>query len=102
MYGDKAAEGLFIEFAAGFKGKAQIFKTRGMHDELLPSNPEKTDDELAAFPEGDSYLWRLLSRADWLVVRAQGIRTDLERLCVLNDYSGARILLESCHALMAA
>jgi hypothetical protein len=69
-------QNIFREYAAAFKGRAQLRYSAGLRD-LLGMNVEKTDQELAAGDENPSSLLATLSVRQWRIVLGNDARGDL-------------------------
>lgn len=74
VFGDAQAGALFAEFARCFKGRNQLFWSRGLRDQLKLQGELFTDEELAALePDGDKIEHRIDSD-DWHIVVRFGQR----------------------------
>ena len=76
--GDYRSSKLFLEYAEGMRGKAQIFWSRGLKDRVLVE--DLTDEEIAQKKEDNADLLGHLSSDDWRFItrqKAQGFVLDL-------------------------
>jgi len=91
--GDDQAGRLFREFARAFKGKRQLFWSRGLRD-LLGLAHEKSDDELAASVDALDALLGVLEPDDWRLVLQRELRGEVLEVARSGDWSAVRRLLE--------
>lgn len=75
--GDRRAGVLFQEFGAAFKGRRQLFWSRGLRDELKVG-AELTDEELAAKEEREEHVTvAVLSLEDWAAILRHNARAQV-------------------------
>lgn len=75
-YGDLQAGAIWSEYARHFKGKKHLVWSTGLRARLI-SEPEQSDEELAARMDQDSIILASLSFQQWRVVLANDARSDL-------------------------
>jgi hypothetical protein len=68
---------VFQAYARWFKGHKQLSWSKGLRKQLLGSEQEKTDEELAREQQEDAVLLGRLTRAQWRVVLANDARGEL-------------------------
>lgn len=73
--GDAFRGGLFLEYANAFKGKRQIFWSKGLKDKVGIN--EKTDQQVAEEKEENAYLLSTLSSYAWDVVLENDARAEV-------------------------
>lgn len=74
--GDRTAGALWAEYAGAFKGRRQIFWSRGLRD-LCGLGPDVSDEQLAAAEPEQHQVVVEVSRTEWIAVRAVGSRAQL-------------------------
>lgn len=72
--GDAAAGELFIEYSKQFKGKRQLFWSRGLREALALPEVEKTDEEIAAEEMPERELVTVLDHDKWKLVISRNAR----------------------------
>lgn len=92
--GDKQAGALFVEYANAFKGKRQLFWSRGLKAHFAIE--EATDQELAEREEENAEQGCTLSREDWALVLSHDCRAE-----ILEAYEiGGRFEVAHCLAIL--
>lgn len=89
---------LFREYASVFRGKRQLVWTRGLRAKL-GLTPEKTDEEVAAEPEAETYTAAVLSPWQWRAIYRLELRGELLRW--VTDY-GPVMAMDYLNAAVAA
>lgn len=94
LNGDRAAGGLFVEFAQAFKGKSQLHWSRGLK-ERFDLEPEKSDEELANEAlKPEDVLAARIGPADWSLIRRHELRGLVLELLRVSEWSAVVRLLD--------
>lgn len=92
-YGDGAAGRLWQEYATAFKGKRQLVWSDGLRI-LLRSEPEKSDEEIAAEQEQIAVVLAQLELEQWRMVVGNDIRAELLEVAAPGDQQAVKNFLE--------
>lgn len=93
--GDKEAGARFVEYAESFEGRRMLTWSPGLKKQLLASDAEKTDEEIAAaeaMPEEE--LAASLDSTQWGLVLSRNARGELLRIAAQYGADGVAALLE--------
>ena len=84
--GDDKSRVLFIEYAKGVKGKAQLFFSKGLR--RLAEIEDLTDEELVSKDNEEAFLLGLLSMKQWSIINHFKARAEILNIAELEGISG--------------
>jgi hypothetical protein len=93
MQGNTTLIPVFQEYAHWFKGRHQLHWSKGLRKQLLDTEEELTDEELAVAGMDDAVLLGLLTRAQWRVVLANDARGELLEVARSGDWQQVETFL---------
>jgi len=89
LCGDDLAGRLFEQYARAFKGKSQLYWSKGLRD-LLGLAQVETDDEIAARQDETGTILAKLDSAEWKVILANAARGELLAAAATGDVDRLR------------
>lgn len=85
----------FLEYVRAFKGRRQLVWSPGLRADLIPTEEEKSDLELAMIPPRDYEPWGLLSKEELRAVDYSRLHHRLMTLVGRDDHAGAAALVNA-------